>query len=241
MILNLENKVALVTGATGDIGFKIAETLSKASATVILSGRSEEKLLEVQSKIPNSIIKVCDMKNTKECAQMVADLDKIDILVCNAGMTKDNLFLKMKQEDFEEVISVNLSSTFALNKAALTKMIRQKSGRVINISSIVGVMGNPGQSNYAASKAGIIGLTKSLAKEVAERGVTVNTIAPGFITTQMTDVLTLEQKDHYIKSIPMKKFGTVDDIANAVLFLSSDLASYITGQTLHVNGGLLTI
>lgn len=238
-MISLTGKTALITGATGGIGGSCAKLFDELGANLILTGRNETKLQELNSNLTRQAeLVVCDLTNHEKCAQLIDNLDKIDILICNAGMTKDNLSIRLKDEDFSEVIDVNLTASFILNRSALKKMIRARSGRIINISSVVAFTGNAGQANYTASKAGLIGMTKSLALEVANRGITVNAIAPGFIATNMTDALTDEQKGKIAEKIPMQKQGNPEDIAQAAAFLASDQASYITGQTLHVNGGL---
>jgi 3-oxoacyl-[acyl-carrier protein] reductase len=247
-MFTLSGKNALITGATGGIGSAIARTFAKQGARLVLSSTKEEKLQELVLQIGNELdhkILTCNLNNNNEVAALFEKAEEIvgqiDILVCNAGITKDNLVLRMKQEDFDHVIDVNLKSTFTLNKEAIKKMIKRKYGRIINISSVVAVTGNAGQSNYVASKAGIIGMTKSLAFEVASRGITLNSIAPGFIETAMTDILTEQQKQITLGKIPAGKMGSAQDIANGALFLASEEASYITGNTLHINGGMLMI
>ncbi len=247
-MFRLHSKTALITGATGGIGAAIAQSLVKQGAKVILSGTREEKLKELQAQIGEDKAKILAC-NLTDFAQVEALFDKaeelaggqIDILVCNAGITKDNLALRIKNEDWDQVLDVNLKSTFILNRSAIKKMIRRKAGRIINISSVVGFTGNPGQANYVASKAGMVGMSKSFAQEIASRGITINCVAPGFIQTAMTDVLNDVQKDGILKSIPMQKMGSPEDIAAGVAFLASDEAGYITGQTLHVNGGMLML
>ncbi len=245
-MFNLKGKKVLLTGASGGIGNAIAKKFSEAGATVGLSARNEDKLKELSSQLKETsyIFKV-DLGDLNSIEDFIAKADEemngIDILICNAGITKDTLSMKMKTEDFKDVIDVNLTSTFILNRDMARKMMRRKYGRIINMTSIVAIMGNPGQANYCASKAGMIGMTKSIALEYASRGITINCIAPGFIKTPMTDVLTDEQKAAMLARIPEGKFGTPDDIANTALFLSSDEAGYITGQTIHVNGGMLMI
>lgn len=242
-MMNLEGKTALVTGASGAIGAEIVRNLHKLGANIVISGTNKSKLDALSAELGSNIFQeVCNLSDKAEVAGLYSKAElhtgKIDILVCNAGITKDNLTLRMSEEDFTDVLNVNLTASFILNKSAVKKMMKQKWGRIINISSIVGVTGNPGQANYCASKAGLIGMTKSIALEIATRGVTVNAIAPGFISTPMTDQLTDDQKEYMKNKIPMKKFGTALDVANITSFLASDLASYITGQTMHVNGGM---
>ncbi|MFT5703338.1 MAG: 3-oxoacyl-[acyl-carrier protein] reductase [Rickettsiales bacterium] len=245
-MFNLQGKKALITGATGGIGGAIAKALSLAGADVVISGTREEKLQELSSQISGtSHIVTCNLNDVSEVETLFeraeALVGQIDILVCNAGITKDGLALRMKNDDWDEVLNVNLKSTFVLNRNAIKKMIRRKYGRIINISSIVGVSGNPGQANYVASKAGMIGMSKSFALEVASRGITINCIAPGFIATNMTEALTDAQKEGILSSIPAGKMGTPEDIASSAAFLASEEAGYVTGQTLHINGGMLMV
>ena len=245
-MFDLTGKYALVTGATGGIGGAIAEALAGCGAKVAVSGTREERLKELAEKIGgDTAILPCDLKD-REQVQALADnaveaLGGLDIVVNNAGITADNLFMRMKDEEWDDVIAVNLTSTFMIMRAATKYMIRKRTGRIINISSISAVIGNPGQPNYAASKAGMIGMTKSLAREVAPRGITANCIAPGFIATAMTEALTDKQTESISEHIPTRSFGTPDDIASAVVYLASDEAKYVTGQTLHVNGGLTMV
>ena len=242
-MFRLTGKNALITGATGGIGAAIAKALAKQGARLVLSSTKEEKLQELVAEIGGDHkILAC---NLSDVAAVDALFDKaeelvgqIDILVCNAGITKDNLVLRMKNEDFDHVLDVNLKSTFILNRNAVKKMMRRKYGRIINIASVVGVTGNPGQCNYVASKAGMIGMTKSMAQEVASRGITLNCVAPGFIQSPMTDVLNDQQREAILAKIPAGKMGDAADIAKSVAFLASEDASYITGHTLHVNGGM---
>ncbi len=242
-MIDLTGKIALVTGASAGIGEACAKKLHALRAHVVISGTNLERLEKLGSLLGSRYtIRACNLKDKNDCAQMVEEIDNLDIIVCNAGITKDGLSMRMPLESFEEVIDVNLTSNFILNQAAIKKMIKNKTaGRIINMSSIVAILGNPGQSNYCASKAGLIGMSKSLALEVASRGITINVVAPGFIASNMTDVLTDAQKEAILQKVPMKAMGKPEDIANAVAFLASDSASYITGQTLHVNGGMLMV
>ena len=243
---DLTGKTALVTGATGGIGAAIARAFHKAGASVAISGRQVDKLEALATELGERVHVVpCDLADrgavSKLVDEAIAKLGRLDILVNNAGLTKDNLFMVMKDDQWDDVIAVNLTSTFVLMRAATRAMLRYKTGygRIINISSVSGVIGNPGQGNYAASKAGMIGMTKSLAREVANRGITANCIAPGFIQTAMTDVLNEKQKAEISQHIPAQRFGTADDIAAGALYLASAGASYVTGQTLHINGGMV--
>ncbi len=245
-MFNLSGKTALITGATGGIGESIARTLKRQGANVVLSGTRVEVLEALQKDLgEGSFIAPCSLSDKAEVDGLIPYAEslvgQIDILVNNAGITKDGLLMRMKDEDIEEVLLVNLVSAFKLSRAAIKGMMKRRIGRIINISSIVGVMGNPGQTNYVASKAGLIGLTKSLAQEIASRNITVNAIAPGFIATPMTDKLSDELRLKLLEKIPLARLGTPEDIAASVLFLASDEASYITGQTMHVNGGMIMI
>jgi 3-oxoacyl-[acyl-carrier protein] reductase len=247
-MFELNDKTALVTGATGGIGGGIARALHKQGATVAISGRQADKLEKLAGELGSRVhICPCDLANKAQVAKLIdeaiAKLGRLDILVNNAGLTKDNLFMVMKDDQWDDVIAVNLTSTFMLMRAATRAMMRTRTGygRIINISSISGVIGNPGQGNYSASKAGIIAMSKSLAREVASRGITVNCIAPGFISTPMTDALNEKQTSGIKEHIPAQKFGTPDDIAAAVVYLAAPETAYMTGQTLHVNGGLIMI
>ncbi len=245
-MFDLKGKNALVTGATGGIGEAIARAFHARGATVAISGRREEKLQVLSEALGERVYTLpCDLADKQQVGQLVdqaiAAMGKLDILVNNAGLTKDNLFMVMKDEQWDDVISVNLTSTFMLMRAAARSMMRAKTGygRIINISSVSAVIGNPGQANYAASKAGMIGMTKSLAREGASRGITANCIAPGFIKTAMTDALNEKQVQGIMDAIPANTFGTPEDIAAAALYLASEEARYVTGQTLHVNGGMV--
>lgn len=243
-MFELSGKNALVTGATGGIGSEIVKALIAQGANVILSGTREEKLQKLADELGSDVKYVaCNLSDAGEVDNLFDKAEElaggqIDILVCNAGVTRDGLILRMKDQDFADVININLQSTFCLNRNAIKKMMRRKFGRIINISSVVGVTGNPGQANYVASKAGMIGMSKSLAQEVATRGITINCVAPGFIESPMTEILTDDQKQGILNKIPAGKMGLAKDIANGVAFLASDEASYITGHTLHVNGGM---
>ena len=242
-MFNLEGQKVLITGACGGIGSAMAKKFSQQGAIVGLCGRNEEKLNKLASELPNkSFCFVCDLNNKNDVESLFDKADDamggVDVLINNAGITKDNLSMRMTDEDFENVLNTNLVATFYLVRSAIKKMMKRRYGRIINISSIVGFTGNPGQANYVASKAGMVGMSKSVALEVATRNITVNCIAPGFIDTAMTSVLTDEQKAKMLTNIPMGRMGTGDDIANAALFLASKEAGYITGQTIHVNGGM---
>lgn len=242
MLFNLEGKTALVTGASGGIGSASARILHKIGANLIISGTNLEKLETLASELGSRVeIKICDLSDFEKTEKLIDELEKIDILVCNAGITKDTLAMRMSNEDFDKVIDINLKSSFILNRSAVKKMIKNRWGRIINISSVVAVSGNAGQSNYCASKAGLIGMTKSLALEVASRNITVNSIAPGFIETNMTDKLNDTQKAAIIAKIPLQSYGKPEDIAYGVAYLSSEEARYITGQTLHINGGMYMV
>ena len=245
----LNEKLVLVTGASRGIGQAIALTLGKSGATVIGTATSEEGANKI-SKIftENNILgkgmmlNVTDNEQISELLKSItAEYGSVDILVNNAGITRDNILVRMKEDEWDDIINTNLSSVYKMSKAVLRGMIKKKSGRIISITSVVGAMGNSGQSNYAAAKAGIMGFTKSLAREVGVRGITVNAIAPGFIQTDMTDKLPEDQKVALASQIPMARLGTVDEIAQSVLFLASESGSYITAQTLHVNGGMYTV
>ena len=242
-MFDLNGKVALVTGATGGIGSAICRVLSEKGVTVVGTGTREEELKKVLSSLTNNAHAIpCDLRSSESLKSFTQKLEKAvgvpDILVNNAGITRDNLFIRMNDEHFDEVLELNLKSVFRVTKSLIKGMLKRRSGRIISISSVVGSTGNPGQVNYSASKAGIEGFTKSLALEVASRGITVNCIAPGLINSPMTDSLSEERKDNILKTIPCGSFGEGDDVAAALVFLASDEASYITGQTIHVNGGM---
>ena len=244
----LNKKLALVTGSSRGIGRAIALSLGKAGATVVGTATTDEGAAEISKIFLENNILGKGMKLNVTNNEQISDLLKnitekygaVDILINNAGITRDNILLRMKEEEWDEIINTNLSSVFKMSKAVLRGMIKKRSGRIISITSVVGAMGNAGQSNYAASKAGIIGFTKSLAREVGVRNITVNAIAPGFIKTDMTKSLSEDQKKTLTSQIPMGRLGDVEEIAEAVLFLAGDNSSYITAQTLHVNGGLYT-
>jgi 3-oxoacyl-[acyl-carrier protein] reductase len=242
-LFSLKDKKALITGASGGIGKELARVLVEYDAEVCISGRNVEELNELKESLGGKChIVPCDLSNKNEISELVSKseevLGQIDILVNNAGITKDNIFLRMSDQEWEDVLNINLNSTFNILKLITKGMVKRKYGRIINISSIVGATGGAGQVNYAASKAGLIGLTKSLSQELATRNITVNCIAPGFIETPMTEKLDDNRKDIIISSIPANRIGTPKDLSSAVIFLASQESSYITGQTIHINGGL---
>ena len=245
----LDGKIVLVTGATRGIGKAIALTLGNSGATVIGTATSEAGVQNISKMLVDNKISgkgmVLDVTDNDQISNLEESIKKdfgsVDILVNNAGITRDNILLKMKENEWEEIVNTNLTSVYKMSKSVLRGMIKKRSGRIISITSVVGVMGNAGQSNYGAAKAGIIGFTKSLAREVGVRGITVNAIAPGFIETDMTNSLPDDQKEALASQIPMGRLGTAAEVASAVLFLAGDGGSYITGQTLHVNGGMYTI
>jgi 3-oxoacyl-[acyl-carrier protein] reductase len=246
-MFDLTGKTALVTGATGGIGAEIARALHAQGAFVVLSGTREAVLQERAAElgartaaVPANLAESAAVDGLIEAAESAAGAP-IDILVANAGITKDGLLMRMKDEDWETVLKVNLESYFRLSRAAMRSMMKRRFGRIIGITSVVGVMGNPGQANYAASKAGMIGFSKALAQEVATRGITVNCVAPGFIESPMTDALNEAQKTQILSTIPAGRLGAGSDVAAACVYLASDEASYMTGQTLHVNGGMAMI
>ncbi|MCL2914744.1 3-oxoacyl-ACP reductase FabG [Shewanella corallii] len=244
--LDLSGKVALVTGASRGIGKAIATTLVEAGATVIGTATSEKGAAAISEYLgDNGFGLVLNVTSSESVAQMYADIKErvgdVDILVNNAGITKDNLFMRMKDDEWTDIIDTNLTSLFRLSKPVMRSMMKKRFGRIINIGSVVGSMGNPGQVNYCSAKAGLVGFTKSLAKEVASRQITVNAIAPGFIQTDMTDELTEDQQKAIMSQVPMERLGQAQEIANAVVFLASDTAAYITGETLHVNGGMYMV
>ncbi|WP_299789165.1 3-oxoacyl-ACP reductase FabG [uncultured Shewanella sp.] len=241
--IDLTGKVALVTGASRGIGRAVAETLVAAGATVVGTATSERGAAAIQEYLGDNglglVLNVTDGQSVTDLfAQIKEKTGEVNILVNNAGITRDNLLMRMKDDEWSDIIDTNLTSLFRTSKAAMRPMMKKRNGRIINIGSVVGSMGNPGQTNYCAAKAGLIGFTKSLAREVASRQITVNAIAPGFIQTDMTDELTEEQQQAIMSQVPMERLGQAQEIANAVLFLASDSAAYITGETLHVNGGM---
>ncbi len=246
-MFDLTGKTALVTGATGGIGGAIARALHAQGASVVLSGTREAVLQELATELgERAFVAAANLSDAESVDGLVGRAEEaagagLDILVANAGITKDGLLMRMKDEDFESVLKVNLEGYFRLTRAAMKGMMKRRTGRIIGITSVVGVTGNPGQTNYAASKAGMIGFSKSLAQEVGSRGITVNCIAPGFIASPMTDVLNDQQRDGILGRIPAGRLGTGDEIAAAAVYLSSDEAAYVTGQTLHVNGGMAMV
>ncbi|HEX3859894.1 MAG TPA: 3-oxoacyl-[acyl-carrier-protein] reductase [Pseudolabrys sp.] len=242
-MFDLSGKTALVTGATGGIGAAVARALHAQGATVAISGTRREVLDALAGDLGSRVhVLPCNLADKDDVEKLVpaaeAKMEKLDVLVANAGVTKDNLFVQMRDEEWDAVIAVNLTATFRLSRAAVKGMMRRRFGRVIGISSVVGVTGNPGQGNYTASKAGMIGMMKSVAAEYAKRGVTANCIAPGFIATPMTDKLNDKQREAILTRVPAGKLGAPADVATAAVYLASDEAAYVTGQTLHVNGGM---
>jgi 3-oxoacyl-[acyl-carrier protein] reductase len=246
-MFDLTNRIALVTGASGGIGGAIAKALHSQGAGVVLSGTRAEALDALKAEIgARAVTAPCNLGNAAEVDELVKTAEAaigapIDILINNAGITRDNLFMRMKDEEWDQVIAVNLTAAFRLSRAVLRGMMKKRWGRIVTITSVVGVTGNPGQGNYAAAKAGLIGMSKALAAEVASRNITVNCVAPGFIATPMTDALTEQQKTAILTRIPAGKLGDSRDIAAAVVYLASDEAQYVTGQTLHVNGGMAMV
>jgi 3-oxoacyl-[acyl-carrier protein] reductase len=245
-MFDLTGKTALITGASGGIGGAIAEALHAQGATVALSGTRRQPLDDLAAKLGERVHVIpANLASAEEVEKLAKDaeaqLGSLDVLVNNAGLTKDGLVLRMKDEDWQSVIDVNLTAAFRLCRAAVRGMMKRRHGRIINITSVVGVTGNPGQVNYCASKAGLIGMSKSLAQEVASRGITVNCIAPGFITSAMTEALNDDQKGRILGNIPSGRMGEVVEIASAAVYLASAEAGYVTGQTLHVNGGMAMI
>ena len=245
-MFDLRGKTALVTGASGGIGGAIARALHRQGAAVMLAGTRQPVLEALAGELAERAkVAVADLADPAAADPLVKRAEeamgKLDILVNNAGLTRDGLALRMKDEDWQKVLDVNLSAGFRLSRAALRGMMRRRSGRIVGITSIVGVTGNPGQANYAASKAGMIGMSKALAAEVASRGITVNCVAPGFIVSPMTDALTSEQKERITAAIPIGRIGNPEEVAACVVFLASEEAAYVTGQTIHVNGGMAMI
>lgn len=245
-MFRLDGKVALITGASGGLGNKIARTLHAQGATLALTDMRPEGMEQLKTELGNNVeCFVANLSKAEEISNLIKAVEekfgKVDILINNAGLTRDNLFMRMSDEDWQLVLDVNLTAGFKLAKAAIRGMMKRRYGRIVGIASVVGVMGNAGQANYSASKAGMIAMNKCLAQEVGSRGITVNSVAPGFIRTPMTDVLPDDVKAALLNKIPEAKLGEAQDIANAVAFLVSDEAQYITGQTLHVNGGMAMI
>lgn len=245
-MFDLTGKTALVTGATGGLGSAIARGLHARGATLAISGTRREVLDQLAGELKDRVhVMPCDLAERAEVEKLVPaaeeKMQKLDILVANAGVTKDNLLVQMSDKDWDAVIAVNLTATFQLARAALKGMMRRRHGRIIGITSVVGVTGNPGQGNYTAAKAGMIGMIKSVAQEYAKRGVTANCVAPGFIATAMTDKLNEKQREAILSRVPASRLGIPGDVAAAVVYLASEEASYVTGQTLHVNGGMAMI
>lgn len=245
-MFDLTGKTALVTGATGGIGAAIAEAMHAQGATVAISGTRQEALETLAAKLGERVhVLPCNLSDRAAVEALVPAaekaMEKLDILVNNAGITRDNLFMRLKDEDWDQVIAVNLTAGFVLSRAAVKTMMRRRFGRIIGITSVVGVTGNAGQGNYAAAKAGMIGMSKALAQEVASRNITVNCVAPGFIATPMTDGLNDKQKEGILGQIPAGRLGASEEIAAACVYLASTEAAYVTGQTLHVNGGMAMI
>jgi 3-oxoacyl-[acyl-carrier protein] reductase len=244
MMFDLTGMTALVTGASGGLGSSIAKSLASQGARLAVSGSNVEKLEAFRTSLGGDHVALpCNLSEGAAVDQLVPKAvealgGKLDILVNNAGVTRDNLLMRMKDEEFEDVIRINLEAAFRLMRAAAKPMMKARFGRIISITSVVGVTGNPGQANYVASKAGLIGMTKAVAQELASRGITVNAVAPGFMTSAMTDALNDQQRESILSRIPLGKMGSGDDIGAAVVFLASREAGYVTGQTLHVNGGM---
>ena len=243
----LKGKSAIITGASRGIGKCIATKFAKEGANIVINYRNnEEEALKVKEELEQlgvkTLIVKADISDLKQAENLIKQAKKefgqVDILINNAGITKDNLIIRMKESEFDQVIKINLKGAFNCLKAVTPIMLKQRSGKIVNMSSVVGVIGNPGQVNYCASKAGLIGMTKSLAREIGVRGINVNAIAPGFIDTDMTRVLTEEQKKNILSQIPLNKFGNIEDIANTALFLASENSNYITGQVIHIDGGM---
>jgi 3-oxoacyl-[acyl-carrier protein] reductase len=244
-MFDLSGRTALVTGASGGIGEAIARQLHSQGAAVVLAGRRSEALTALAEALGERVrVEVAELADLQAAEQLIAAVDAdggLDVLINNAGLTRDNLALRMKDEDWQTVLEVNLTAVFRLIRAALRGMIRRRWGRIVNLTSIVALTGNPGQANYAAAKAGMIGMTKSLAAEVASRGITVNCVAPGFIQTPMTAVLSEDQRRRLLERVPVGRLGNPADVAAAIGYLASEEAAYVTGQTLHVNGGMAMI
>ena len=245
-MFNLTGKSALVTGATGGIGGAVAKVLHAQGAQVAISGTRREALEALATELGNRVHIVPANLSDRDSVEALipaaeAALGQVDILVNNAGVTRDNLFMRMKDEEWETVLRVNLEAAFRLSRAVIKGMMKRRWGRIVSVTSVIGTTGNAGQANYAASKAGLIGMSKSLAQEVASRNITVNCIAPGFIATPMTDVLNEKQREGILTKVPMARLGTPEDIAAAAVYLASDEAAYLTGQTLHINGGMTMI
>ena len=242
-MINLKNKNIILTGATGGIGYSMVETLIAQGANLLVTGTNEKKLEELKTKYKNLIILKQDISNHDQLEDFIEKCnsllgEKIDVLINNAGITKDNLTIRMNKSEWDNVININLTSTFLLTKYTIKKMLKKKSGKIINITSVVAHTGNLGQANYSASKGGILSMSKSLSQEYAKKNITVNCIAPGFIDTAMTEKINDEYKNQLKSKIPLDRFGTPEDIANCAAFLCSDLSNYITGETIHVNGGM---
>lgn len=244
-MFDLTGKTALVTGASGGIGGAIARALQAQGARVAISGTRREALDALAAEMGSAVVLPCDLTDKDAVEALVPKaetaLGQLDILVSNAGITKDNLLVQLRDEDWDQVLAVNLTATFRLARAAVKGMMRRRFGRLIGITSVVGITGNPGQSNYTATKAGMIGMFKSIGKEYAKRGVTANCVAPGFIATPMTDKLNDKQRETILAMVPAGRLGTGADVAAAVVYLASDEAAYVNGQTLHVNGGMAMI
>jgi len=242
-MINLKNKSIILTGATGGIGYSMVETLIAQGANLLVTGTNEKKLEELKTKYKNLIILKQDISNHDQLEDFIEKCnslldEKIDVLINNAGITKDNLTIRMNKSEWDNVININLTSTFLLTKYTIKKMLKKKSGKIINITSVVAHTGNLGQANYSASKGGILAMAKSLSLEYAKKNITVNCIAPGFIDTAMTEKINEDYKNQLKSKIPLDRFGTPQDIANCSAFLCSDLSNYISGQTIHVNGGM---
>ena len=242
-MINLKNLNVILTGATGVIGGSILEKLVKAEANVMATGTNEDKLNLIKNKYPSAKVEKFDLSVHKEIEKFIDKANKefgnrIDVLINNAGITKDNLSIRMKDEEWNKVIDVNLTSTFLLSKNVIKKMLKNKKGKIINISSVVGHTGNIGQTNYSASKAGVVAMSKSLALEYGKKNININCISPGFITSDMTDKISQEHKELLKSKIALERFGDAKDVANTVIFLCSNLSDYITGETIHVNGGM---